>query len=222
LFYIVVSSYLFIPIGFFAFGKGLKDRLPLILGIYGIIFFTFIACYNYFPRDREIRKLVQLFYTFLEYVFFAVIFWINIKNDRFRKIIVTLSFLFLFFLVFYFFRIKLVRLDSVPIAIETILVLIYITYFFYETFKKSTEFYIYNHYCFWLSIGILIYLGGSFFFYILINDLSAEEVKSFGNVTYVAEIIKNVLFSVAVYVYYKNPISKISRSNSRVPYLDIN
>jgi hypothetical protein len=146
----------------------------------------------------------------------------NIKNEKFKKLIVAFSFLFMFFLIYYFFRSKLVRLDSIPIGVETILTLVYISYFFYETFKKSTDYYIYNHYCFWISVGVLIYLGGSFFFYILINDLTQDEVNTFGNMTYVAEIIKNILFSVAIFVYYKHPLKNIGRSNTSIPYLDIN
>jgi hypothetical protein len=173
------------------------------------------------PKDKELRKLVQLCYTFLEYSLFAFIFWSNIKSSKFKNLIVIFSALFFAFQIIYFFESKLVRLDSIPIGIETILILICITYFFFETFKKTTNQYIYNHYCFWLSVGILLYLGGSFFFYILINDLTEEQVDTFGDMTFIAEIIKNVLFGAALIFYNKYPINTNPKKNESIPYLDM-
>lgn len=166
------------------------------------------------------KKFIQLFYTFLEYSFFALLFWLIIKNRRFKTIIGVFSLGFFSFLVFYYYNSKLARLDSIPIGIETILTLIYISYFFYESFKTSVDTYIYNHPGFWISIGILLYLGGSFFFYILINDLPKDQIEAFGNMTFIAEIIKNILFCIAIIFFYKSPL-KSDASKKSVPFLDM-
>jgi hypothetical protein len=208
-------SYLIIPLCLLFFINKKKEAIPYILGFYGLLFFCFLKFYEFLPN----RKFIQLFYTFLEYFFFALIFWLNIKNKKFRVFISIFTFSFLVFLVFYYFNSKLARLDSIPIGIETILTLVYISFFFYESFKTSVDSYIYNHHCFWVSIGILLYLGGSFFFYILINDLPANEVKTFGNLTFIAEIIKNILFSIAVIIYYKS--LRLDASKKSIPYLDM-
>ncbi len=131
------------------------------------------------------------------------------------------SILFLAFQIFYFFEAKLIRLDSIPIAIETILIFIYIIYFFYEFSKKTTGEYIYYHYCFWISIGILLYLGGSFFFNILINNLNPQEVETFGKMTFIAEILKNILFALAIYFYSRFPVVKIKSRSFQIPNLDM-
>ena len=70
-------------------------------------------------------------------------------------------------------------------------------------------------------MGILIYLGGSFFFYILFNELSREQVVTFGNMTFVAEILKNFLFGFALIIYAKNPTNNNNIKHSNVPYLDM-
>ena len=111
-------------------------------------------------------------------------------------------------------------MDSVPIGIETILIFIYIFCFFYESSKLTKDNYIYNQYCFWIAVGILIYLGGSFFFYILIDHLDKAEIDSFGNLTFLAEIIKNILFSAAILIYARQP-KKTSKKPPTVPYLDM-
>ena len=113
------------------------------------------------------------------------------------------------------------RLDSIPIGIETILVFIYIFCFFFYFTKNSKDAYIYTHYGFWASVGILIYLGGSFFYYILVNHLRENDVVLFGKLSNAAEIIKNILFGIALFVYRKFPINKIHKVKN-IPNLDMN
>ena len=116
---------------------------------------------------------------------------------------------------------KVKRLDSIPIGIETILILIYIIYFFYIFSSRFSTLTIYNHYVFWLAIGILIYLGGSFFFFILFEQLTEGQIEQFGKFTYVAEIIKNVLFSVALFMYARNSFENQKKKSDSVPFLDM-
>ena len=109
--------------------------------------------------------------------------------------------------------------DSVSIGIETILVFIFIFLFFYEYFIKVHSDYIYNHYCFWLAIGIMIYLSGSFFIYLLANHISAEQIHNFWYLSYIAESVKNILFTAGIFVY-AHQISKLKIPNKNIPYLD--
>lgn len=114
-----------------------------------------------------------------------------------------------------------IKFDTIPIAIETILVFIYIFFFFYDYFKNVFTEYIYNHYCFWLAIGTMIYLSGSFFLYILANHITEEQSDSFWFFTFIAETIKNIFFAVAVIIYSKQ-YSRQKFSNQTIPYLDFN
>jgi hypothetical protein len=115
-------------------------------------------------------------------------------------------FLFIVFQVIYVQLGTIIKLDTIPIGIETILIVFYIIVFLSEL-AKNMETSIFRNYCFWISIGILIYLCGSFFFYILIDSLSREEVLAFGKMTYIVEIIKNVLFGISLIIFQK-PVSK--------------
>lgn len=175
----------------------------------------------YYDIPKDIKKYYQSFYTFFEYAFFAFFFWYNINNKKIRRIIFYLSIFFFIFQIIYVFDAQLIRLDSVPIGIETILIFSFVFYFFYESSQKLSPNYIYNHYCFWISVGVLIYLGGSFFFYITINLLTPDEVTTFGNLTYVAEIIKNLLFATAIFIYARYPFEKTKDKNESIPLLDM-
>jgi len=55
----------------------------------------------------------------------------------------------------------------------------------------------------------------------LINHLSEEEVFKFGKMTYVAEIIKNILFGAALFIYARYPLKTTTNKNESIPYLDM-
>jgi hypothetical protein len=66
----------------------------------------------------------------------------------------------------------------------------------------------------------MLYLGSSFFIYILANHISQQQRDSFWIITYIAEILKNIFFAVALIVYDRSKSEKITNKN--IPYLDFN
>ena len=175
----------------------------------------------YYETPKDIRKYIQAFYTFVEYSFFTYIFWLHIQKKAFKTLILIASVLFVAFQIFFVTTATFKRLDSIPIGIETILLFVYIFYFFYEFSKYMEDTFIYNHYTFWIAVGIMIYLGGSFFFYILINSLTLSEIEKFGTMTYVAEIIKNLLFAFSIFIYKRHPVNKVQNHPKKIPNLDM-
>jgi len=132
-----------------------------------------------------------------------------------------LSAAFIAFQILYLFSNDKKKLDSLPIGIETILILIFIFYFFYEQLKLNTPMPLYKNYAFWIAIGILIYLSGTFFFYILVNHLPPQQIQPYWFVTYIFDIAKNIFLSIGILLFgnrLKDQLSKIKN----VPYLDIN
>jgi hypothetical protein len=146
---------------------------------------------------------------------------LNINSKLLRKIIAALSILFVVFHILFYLTVSINRLDSIPVGVETILLFIFIFLFFYEQFKGSRTFYIYNHNGFWISFGILVYLGGSFFFNILANHMAQEQVDEYFFLTYIADLIKNILFIVAAVVFVKQQNNKTQQHPTSIPYLDM-
>ncbi|MEO7393288.1 MAG: hypothetical protein ABIU11_00015, partial [Chitinophagaceae bacterium] len=196
--YLLVHSYLLLPLAFI-FSRAKKNPLIISLLIYGLIFYFFLNFY--FEVPKEYRKLEQALYTTLEYSFFAFIFWSNIKQHKVRKIILLFSILFYVFQTIHFFSSELQRIDSVPVGIETILILIYIFIYFHQYFNENRTTFIYNDAGFWIVVGILLYLGCNLFFTILANQLS----KEYWYLTYIPEIIKNILFAISIIIYKNKP-----------------
>ncbi len=220
-YYIVAYSYLLFPICFFFIGNKKKEAIPILIALYGIVCFCFLIYYEEGGIPKDVKKYFLTSYTIFEYSIFTFIFWINFRKDKFRRLLLLASVLFFGFQLFYVLTTKVKGLDSVPIGIETILILIYVVYFFYSFSKRLSDFYIYNHYVFWIAVGILVYLGGSFFFFILFQQLSTDQKNNFGNITYVAEIIKNLLFVIALFTYTRYPFKKPEKNSNPVPFLDL-
>ena len=217
---IVTYSYLILPLAFLLFRYTFKDRIPVTIALYGLFVFAFLLIYDELPKG-EITKYAQSTYTFLEYAFFSYIFWYNLRNKSIKKLILILSVMFIIFQIAFVTSTTHRRLDSIPIGIETILLFIYIFYFFYDFSKYIKDTFIYNHYTFWIAVGILIYLGGSFFFFILVNELDKKQRDDFGTLTYIAEIIKNLLFAFSIFMYKKHPVNKIHNHSKNIPNLDM-
>ena len=217
----VTYSYLLLPLCFILIKGKFKHRILALLALYGIVYFGLLKSYDNLPQNF-VNNYFQGLYTLLEYSFFAYFFWLCIQSKGFRKIIFLISILFGLYQFFYITSVNFIRLDSISIGIETILVFIYIFYFFYEFSKNTKDVFIYNHYGFWLAVGIMIYLGGSFFFYILINSLTESEIDKFSNMTYVAEITKNLLFAFSIFIYKKHPVNKPQNHSKNIPNLDMN
>ena len=213
----------------------IKKKDAIAIAVYGILFFSLLTFWDYWETSipRSLKKLYQSSYTLLEYSFFAFFLLSNIKPQKilsirfgkstkvfsFRSIIYVLSFLFIAFQIFYFFYAKSRRLDTFPVGIETILLFIYIFYFFYQYFKNTQNQYIYNEPCFWVSVGIMIYMGGSFFFNILGEDISKAEIEKYWFLTYIAETLKNILFVVALFMFKRKPVENSTPKS--IPYLDL-
>lgn len=113
------------------------------------------------------------------------------------------------------------RLDSVPIGIESILLMTYIVFYFYSQFKIITVENVYDKSSFWLAIGVLIYIGVTFFFNILANSLIKEDFSKYYYYSYFGDIIKNLFFSVAIFFMTKTSFKEKKKNSNKVPYLDM-
>lgn len=219
MYFIVTYSYLILPLAFLLFKCKLKDKVPTVIALYGLLAFFYLAYYDNIPKD--FKQYAQTCYTFFEYLVFTLIFWHNVKSKTFKAFVFIATVAFIIFQIIFLVTTTHKRLDSIPIGVETILLFVYIFYFFYEFSRQVKDTFIYNHYTFWMAVGIMIYLGGSFFFYILINHLDKDQVEKFGNITFVAETIKNVLFAFSMFLYTKYPVNKIHNHSKNIPNLDM-
>lgn len=183
------------------------------LVVYCLSIFLFLLVEDYIPL-----KIRFPLFTLLEFSFFAVLVFQQLKIKSLKVSLVALSICFYIFHIVYYFAQTKNRFDSLPIGIETILVFVFVFFFLYEQLKDVKEDPIFNHYFFWFSIGLFIYLAGSFFIYLSASSITEEELVRYWFFTYVVEIIKNLLITLAIVIHSKNP--KQTKRTETVPHLD--
>jgi len=191
-----------------------RDKKISTLIYYCVSIFVFL-----FVTDKiSFGKVQYPLYTLLEYSFFALLIFQQLKLRTTKRLLTILSVCFFVFQVVYYFLPQRRKIDSIPIGFETILIFIFIFFFLYEQLKDVTDSPIYDNYFFWISIGLFIYLGGSFFIYLMGNTLDNTELVKYWFFTYIVETIKNLLIIGALFVYSKNPHK--TKSNTILPNLD--
>lgn len=143
-------------------------------------------------------------FTILEFLCFVGFLYSQIKAKNVRRSIVFTSNLFvLFVFLFPIFGNGGMLLDSIQIGVETIIILIFSFYFLYEKLNDTTTLFIYNTYQFWIVVGIVIYLSGSFFTYIFASSLSQKEIDKYWVITNIFSILRTIFFSIAILVNSK-------------------
>ena len=170
-----------------------------------------------FSSSNRLVYISYAFFTAYEYSVFAFILSINIKNKIFKKVITAVSFVFILFLFGYYSTSNPRSIDSIPIGIETILIIMYSFYYLYEQMNNTNELFIYSKYQFWIIVGIMLYLAGSFFIYIFANQVDRVMLDNFWFLTMVFYVIKNIFFCIGIYnvINIKNKKNKILK-----PYLN--
>lgn len=218
--YTLISSYLLLSV-LFLFSKGKKNPIILLLLFYGLLYGLVLFFWRDFPNSY--KKFLQTVYTLLEYLFFAYIFYYSIENKKLRRIIIAFSLFFTLFQFFFYFYFSLQKIDSVSIGLETIILFFFAVLYFQQYFKNNLTNNIYEYSSFWLVVGILIYLGSSFFFNILANHVTDQQFTEYWYLTFIPEIIKNILFGFVILAYPNRLISprKPKPNSADIPNLDM-
>ena len=161
---------------------------------------------------------INAFSTILEYSIFSYFIYLNVSSRLVRKIIMVLSLLFIAFaVIFNWVTAKFESFDSVPIGIETILILLYSFCFLYEQANSSRTSFIYEQYPFWIIVGIMLYLGGSFFIFMFYRYISHSLLSQYWSLTNLFYALMNLLFITALIIFLKSKDNK--KVSSRELYL---
>ena|GEM_PF-515512 len=225
-YYINAISYLAFPVFYFC-SKG-KGGLSKILCIYGISVCFFLCVFDYLLEGKYYSTLwvLQNLFTAFEYLVFTMIFFLT-AGKRKRTFLIGISAIFILFLITLFIAEPAtidsnLTLDTYGVGIETIIIFLYVFSFLYDQSKLDDSESIFSKYLFWISMGLLIYLGGSFFFNILVTEMSLAEFDNYYHYTYLAELVKNILFLVALVKASDSSVKKKELVNRiQMPYLDI-
>jgi hypothetical protein len=153
--------------------------------------------------QKNSTLLYQCF-TVLEFNLFGAFLYTQINTKAIRKAIVISGIIFaLFSFIFPYFQEE--NIDSVPIGVETIIILIFSFYYLYEQMNDTSTLFIYSTYPFWMVIGVVLFLSGSFFTYIFADSLPPNEVNKYWVITNVFSIVRSLFFCIGIVVSSKPP-----------------
>lgn len=174
---------------------------------------------NYFSFFLPKKSLLYIgaFFTLIEYSIFTFFLWLSIKNEKFKKFVIISSIMFILAATYYNIRTNFLNIDSFPIGVETILILIFSFNYLYEQMNDTKTLFIYTQYQFWIIVGFMIYLAGSFFVYIYASQIEHDLLKQYWFLTNVFYVLMNLFFIIGILVSRKNNISKSILHN---PYLN--
>ena len=160
-------------------------------------------------------------FTLIEIFLFLAFIYTQVKSHKTKSLAIVVGILYTIFFLIYTLLLKAVRgIDSIPIGVETIIILGCSFYYLYERMNDTTTLFIYNTYQFWIILGIVLYLAGSFFIYVFASYLrNYDDIKQFWMITNVFSTIKNIFFCIAIYIHAK-PSKESIRYNSELSRLN--
>ncbi|WP_143157309.1 hypothetical protein [Cnuella takakiae] len=196
--------------------RDIRNEKPLLLiPVYSALFFSSnVIDASGLITSLEYRKFFYGLVTFFEYALFSLFFYQTLGSARARRIILLFSALFLAFLSVHISMVRMERIDSIPIGVETLLILFYACYFLFEQLNDQTVLFVYSKYQFWVTIGCMLYLSGSFFVYIFANQIPRTELLKYWFVIDIFLVVKNLCFTLALMLFInqrrKPPVSPFS------------
>ena len=188
-----------------------------------------VHCFSFALLNIFFSQIIQLIgnniyyhiYTALEFVSFSTIIYQSSTTLLSKTILLSSICIFFVYIITIQTYYHGQRGDSLNIGVETIFILTNVIYFFYLRFKQVDEHYLYQDPFFWFMTGMLVYLGYTFFFNLLVNHVDNEVIKNYYHYSYIGDIIKNLLFTVGLF-YLPSKKESTSRSNFfNAPNLDL-
>jgi hypothetical protein len=153
-------------------------------------------------------------FTLIEYSLFSLYYYFLIDSRKFKRFVYLISVPFYaLVLLNFFFLGRSKQFDALPASAEAFIIIIYCIYYFYEQLNKPQVTFIYSTFHFWISIGIFIYMAGTFVLFVQSSMLSDNERNNFWIINLISNILKNILFSISFIIP-----SKPSNNSMHKPY----
>jgi hypothetical protein len=170
-------------------------------------------------------------YTLIEFLLFSSFLHSQLKSKRSKTILIFSSCLFTLFYFGFIIYTKValdksyltsetIKIDSIPVGIEGIFILSFSFFYLYECTRDTTTLFIYNTYQFWVVLGIVLYLAGTFFIYIFTDSLKAADVNKYWVVINVFSILRTLFFVIAIIYNSKPQRNNTLNSDFELTYLN--
>ena len=178
----------------------------------------FLTIYFHAYHPEKLFILFSVF-TIVEFSLFCLFYFYITLNKKIKILILPVWVLFLLFAALDFFVVnKMNDFDSVASGVESILIILMCIYYLVVQIKGSNNLLVYSTTGFWIIITFLIYLCGTFFLYIMAENMINKD-RAF-RVQYIVinsafNILKNILLSAAMLMNTSPGSSQILKNDDR-------
>jgi hypothetical protein len=163
------------------------DRIPEMIGASGMA-----------------TRVMSFSFTIIEFTMFTLLFYHFFHRKGYKRWVIAGSAIFLATLVAELQKFGFLHYSRFNAGMAVILVISYSFLLFHEWLMDDPMEMIYEKVDFWITLGILVYLSGSFFFFISVGKRWEQNWMMHA----VCNLIKNILFTIAIVQFFPGTAPK--------------
>ena len=190
-----------------------------------VIFFYILYCiinevlgYYLHMIHLDISFFLFALFTVVEFTFFCLFYHYAVTPGLMKKAIFPIWICFLIFALTDFFLINNRKVfDSITSGIESNLIILMCIYYLIVQIKGSNNLLVYSTTNFWIIITFLIYMSGTFFLYIMAENMINDRtfLIQYTIINSAFNILKNILLSVAMLMKSDSVKTQLIKNNDR-------
>ena len=173
-----------------------------------VIFIYIIYCLlnevlGYYFHEIQFQYTFVVFavFTIVEFTCFSLFYYyaFPLRSAK-TKILIVLALFIAFSFIDFFLVNKMNSFDSIAVGVESIIIILFCIGYLVVQLRGSDNLFVYSTSNFWIVITFLIYLSGTFFLYIMAENMimSRSFLIQYTIINSVFNILKNILLSIAM------------------------
>lgn len=189
-------STLLLIIFYLFFQKRNNDKKFWVIFVYVTLSFIFDLLPHFFSL-----KGFYFYSSFsvIEYFLFSYFLFLCYRDRIIKKLIIGSAVVFVLACSYSILNLYQTQFDYVSSSVGNTLILIFCIFFFYEQLKNPEINFIYASKSFWIVTGFLVYVSATLFLFISTGVKGKEKNPDLWLFNVIFNIIKNLLFAIAVY-----------------------
>lgn len=192
-----------LPLVFFLLFKKNNNEKALTVIFYYILYCIVNEALGFYLNEIRFESIfiVWAIFTIVEFSFFCLFYYYAIPQGWMKKTVLPIwSLFFLFSCIDFFLINQMNAFDSITSGVESIIIIILCIYYLIVQLKGTNNLFVYSTSNFWIIITFLIYLSGTFFLYIMAENMIQNRVFQiqYFIINSAFNILKNILLSIAM------------------------
>ncbi|MBL7751350.1 MAG: hypothetical protein JNN29_08195 [Chitinophagaceae bacterium] len=219
-FVLIANLSSFIPLAIFLYHLSLTKNVNYAKAVAGASVYALLIFGYYLAFPHHVNKYFDAVNYFGEFLAFSTIFYFSFNGSLFRKIVLFAGIAFVLFFIIYLSAFVITELDPIINSVKSIILIVLALLVFYEKFQMETDKVIYYDHKFWGIIGLIIFICGTFLFYLVYTEYYLEMQKLEG-IPLTLYVLKNIFLSISMLLLIKQIKKSSGRKEKDIPFLDL-